>query len=95
MKLVANKDVFINKRGEKKTRVFKNGNIYEVINVLSTGSRLNSNGAKHPYGTGYPWKSYKVSGDNGGSYWYTEYEISQLFSSLETGRGNKLQELGI
>ena len=84
MKLVANKNMFINNKGSKKTRVFKKGNIYNVENVLS-----------HTLNNSHPWKSYRVTGDNGSSYWYNESEIKKLFSNLNRSRDNKLEELGI
>lgn len=84
MKLVANKNMFINNKGSKKTRVFKKGNIYNVENVLS-----------HTLNNSHPLKSYRVTGDNGSSYWYNESEIKELFSNLNKGRDNKLEELGI
>jgi hypothetical protein len=84
MKLIAKKDLFINNKGAKKTRVFKKGNIYTIENVLS-----------HTLNNSHPWKSYKVTDDTGGSYWYDESEIKKLFSNLNRSRDNKLEELGI
>lgn len=86
MKLVAIKNVFINNRGSQKTRVFKKGNIYIVENVRNTSNQI--------YST-FTWKSYKVTGDNGSTYWYNESDIKELFSSLDIGRDNKLDQLGI
>lgn len=84
MKLVANKNMFINNKGSKKTRVFKKGNIYNIENVLRSFVGYNN-----------PLKSYRVTGDNGSSYWYNESEIKELFSNLNKARDNKLEELGI
>ena len=86
MKLVANKNVFINNKGSKKTRAFKKGNIYIVENVRNTSNKIYS---------AFTWKSYKVTGDNGIIYWYYESEIKKIFSSLDKGRDNKLDQLGI
>ena len=86
IRLVANKNVFINNRGSKKTRAFKKGNIYIIENVRNKSTGIYS---------AFYWKSYKVTGDNGITYWYYESEIKKIFSSLDKSRDSKLDQLGI
>ena len=83
IKVVAKKNKFINLKGKSKSKIITGGKTYFAEKISISPNNI------------FGIFRYKVKCDSDWSFWYSEFELKELFFDVNVSRNNKLNDLGI